>query len=327
MVSGAVRRPLALALVAVLASGCSVKRLALKGVANTLSDSGSTFASDDDPELIRAAVPFSLKLMESVLEELPTHRGLLLATCSGFTQYAYAFVQTDADLVESADFDRAEALRTRALALYLRARDYCVRHLEVRHRGIRSRLVADPKGAVAAATRDDVPGLYWTGAAWGSAIALGVDRPDLLADLPAVRALFDRALALDEAWNDGAIHTALISLDANPMMGGSAARAREHFARAVELSQGLAASPYVTLAATVSVAEQNRAEFEALLKQALAIDPDRARALRLANILAQRRARHLLSRIDELFVDNGPGAATPLSARVPSVPSKETILP
>lgn len=327
MACRAPRRPLVLALVAVLASGCSVKRLALKGVADTLTDSGSTFASDDDPDLIRAAVPFSLKLMESVLEELPTHRGLLLATCSGFTQYAYAFVQTDADLVESTDFDRAEALRTRALTLYLRARDYCVRHLELKYRGIRDRLVTDPKGAVANAAREDVPGLYWAGAAWGSAIALGVDRPDLLADLPAVRALFDRALVLDETWGAGAIHAALISLDANPMMGGSAARAREHFARAVELSRGLAASPYVTLAATVSVAEQNRAEFETLLQQALAIDPDRARPLRLANILAQRRARHLLSRIDELFVDNGPSASTPLSARVPCVPTKETILP
>jgi len=29
--------------------------------------SGTTYASDDDPELIEAALPFSLKLMESVL--------------------------------------------------------------------------------------------------------------------------------------------------------------------------------------------------------------------------------------------------------------------
>jgi predicted anti-sigma-YlaC factor YlaD len=323
MVCGAARRPLVLALVAVLASGCSVKRLALKGVADTLSDSGSTFASDDDPELVRAAVPFSLKLMESVLEALPEHRGLLLSACSGFTQYAYAFVQTDADLVESTDFDRAEALRARARSLYLRARDYCVRHLELKYRGIRGRLVTDPKGAVANVARDDVAGLYWTGAAWGSAIALGVDRPDLLADLPAVRALFDRALALDETWGDGAIHAALISLDANPMMGGSPAKAREHFARAVELSRGLSASPYVTLAASVSVAEQNRAEFEKLLQEALAIDPDRAKSLRLANILAQRRARHLLSRIDELFVGGDTAALRLLSARVLSVFPKE----
>ena len=76
--------------------------------------------------------------------------------------------------------------------------------------------------------------LYWTAAAWGSAIALGKDRPEMLADLPAIRALMERGLALDEGYEGGAIHEALILLDALPeSMGGSEARARRHFARAV----------------------------------------------------------------------------------------------
>jgi hypothetical protein len=201
--------------------------------------------------------------------------------------------------------------------MYLRARDYCLRHLELEYRGIRERLVTDPKAAVAAARAADVPALYWTGAAWGSAIALGLDRPELIADLPAVRALFDRALTLDETWNDGAIHAALISIDASPVMGGSPEKAREHFTRAVELSKGLSAGPYVTLAASVSVAEQNRAEFERLLAEALAIDVDKERRLRLANILAQRQARQLKARIDDLFVEGGTAAPPPWP--VPSV--------
>ena len=43
-----------------LASGCSVKTFAVKTVANTLSQPGDTFTRDDDPELIRAALPFGL---------------------------------------------------------------------------------------------------------------------------------------------------------------------------------------------------------------------------------------------------------------------------
>jgi predicted anti-sigma-YlaC factor YlaD len=82
---------------AVIGSGCSVKRVAVNKVGNALAGSGTTFASDDDPELIKTAVPFSLKLMESLLNENPRHEGLLLGTCRGFTQYAYAFVQEDAD--------------------------------------------------------------------------------------------------------------------------------------------------------------------------------------------------------------------------------------
>jgi predicted anti-sigma-YlaC factor YlaD len=305
-----VRALAVLALIAPIGAwGCSVKRVALKGLADTLAAAGDTFSSDEDPELIRDAVPFSLKTMESVLAELPNHRGLLLATCSGFTQYAYAFIQTDADLVEPDDFERARALRIRARRMFLRARGYCLRHLELRHAGLGTRLVTDPAGAVAGAGRDEVPALYWTGASWGSAIALGLDQPALIADLPAVRAIFDRALALDEAYDRGALHAALISIAASPVMGGSPDRARRHFARAVELSNGRSAGPYVALAASVSVAEQNRQEFERLLHAALAIDVNEEASLRLANVIAQARARHLLSRAGDLFVDDEPSPA------------------
>ena len=93
---------------AVIGSGCSVKRMAVNKVGDALAGGGTTFASDDDPELVKAAVPFSLKLMESLLNENPRHEGLLLAASSGFTQYAYAFVQQDADEMEDKDLAAAE---------------------------------------------------------------------------------------------------------------------------------------------------------------------------------------------------------------------------
>src|SRR5258705_4980162 len=84
-------------LVCFLAAGCSIRKMAVNKLGDALAVGGTTFASDDDPELIKAAVPFSLKLMESLLAESPMHKGLLFATASGFTQYALAFVQQDAD--------------------------------------------------------------------------------------------------------------------------------------------------------------------------------------------------------------------------------------
>jgi predicted anti-sigma-YlaC factor YlaD len=307
MASPALRRLALVVVVAVPGSGCSLERTALQSMAEVMAASGDTFATDGDPELVREAFPFALKTMESVLAELPEHGPLLLATCSAFTQYSWAFVQLDADLVEADDFERAQALRERARKLHLRARDYGLRDLELRYPGIRARLVTDPEGAVAETTRDDVAALFWSGAAWGLAVALGLDKPELVADLPAVRALFDRALALDEGWHRGAIHAALIALDASAPMGGTPERARAHFGRAVELSGGTAAGPYVSLAVSVALVEQNRTEFERLLQQALAIDVDREPGQRLANVLAQRKARHLLARIDDLFVPDDGG--------------------
>ena len=58
----------------------------------------------------------------------------------------------------------------------------------------------------------------------------------------------------------------------------------------------------MTLAASVAQPAQNRAEFVTLLEQAVAIDPDKAPEARLPTLIAQKRARHLLARVDDLFV-------------------------
>jgi hypothetical protein len=70
-------RCLAVVFGAMLLCGCSIKRMAVNKLGDALAAGGTTFASDDDPELVKAAVPFSLKLMESLLAESPNHLGLL----------------------------------------------------------------------------------------------------------------------------------------------------------------------------------------------------------------------------------------------------------
>jgi tetratricopeptide (TPR) repeat protein len=84
--------------------------------------------------------------------------------------------------------------------------------------------------------------------------------------------------------------------------GDPAARARQHFERALALSKGRDASPFVSLAEAVTIQKQNAKEFESLLNQALTIDPDAHPDTRLANLVMQRRARWLLSRESELFL-------------------------
>src|SRR5690349_8134336 len=77
-----------LGLIMLVSTGGCVSQIASNGLADALSGTGDTFASDDDPQLIREAAPFSLKLMESVLAETPRHRGLLTTTSRSFTEYA-----------------------------------------------------------------------------------------------------------------------------------------------------------------------------------------------------------------------------------------------
>jgi predicted anti-sigma-YlaC factor YlaD len=294
-------------LAAALSPGCSVRKVAVNALAGALAAGGDTYATDDDPELVAAAVPFGLKTIEALLVETPKHDGLLLAAASGFTQYAFAFVQSEADLLEEKDLARASALRARARKLYPRALRYGLRGLEVRHPGFEAGLRDDAlrEKTLAGTTKADVPLLYWTGAAWGAAISLSKENAELTADQGLAEALERRALSLDEAFGQGAIHDFFISFEGGrpPAAGGSVERARKHLDRAVALSGGKRAAPYVSFAETVSVGAQNRAEFEELLKKALAVDPDAVPELRLANTVSLRRAAWLLARADELFLE------------------------
>jgi predicted anti-sigma-YlaC factor YlaD len=301
-------RSAGLGLICALAGGCSVTKFAANRAGDALSGSGTTFASDDDPELIKAAVPFSLKLMESLLAKTPEHQGLLLSTCSGFTQFSFAFVEQEADETAPRDFTAARVQYVRARRLYLRARDYGLRGLNVRHPHFREELARNPQATLARTTRADVPLLYWTAASWAKAITLSKDNPELLADLPLVEAMIDRALVLDESFDRGALHSFLISYEmVRPRGDGEGKdRARKNFERALELSQGRSAGPYVSFAEAVSLPAQDRKGFEAFLQQALAIDADRFPQDRLVNLIMQKRARWLLSRADELFVEPDP---------------------
>lgn len=293
-----------LLVVALATSGCSVRQLAVNKLADTLSGGGDSFASDDDPELIRDALPFALKTQEMLLAEAPEHEGLLVATCKGFTTYSFGFVDLEADYLELESYRAAQAQRERAFRLYERALGYCFRALELRWPGIETRLKSDPEAAVQGIGEvDDVEALYWAAIAWGAQISVGLDRPEVVVHLPAARALLERCLEIDEDWGDGTLHESMITVEALPeAMGGSEERARFHLERAVELSGDARVGPYVTWAGSISERKQDKEEFRSMLEKALAIDPEARPSDRLANLVFQKRARFLLDQIDDLFL-------------------------
>ncbi len=187
--------------------------------------------------------------------------------------------------------------------MYLRALEYGLRGLEVDVPDFRAQLRKDAPTAVGKLRREEVPLLYWAASAWGSAISTAKDDAEQMADLSLAEALMRRALSLDESWERGSIHDFFVAYEGGrASVGGSLARAREHFDRAKELSNGTRVSLFVTYAETISVATQNRKEFTNLIEEALAFDVNKSPETRLANLIAQRRAKWLLGRVDSLFV-------------------------
>lgn len=300
-----VNRLPALALAAaVMATGC--RTVVVRQAANAVSGgtTGVAWSGDDDPELVRDAIPFGLKTMESLLEEGPKHEGLLGSLASGYTQYAYAFVLAPAEEAGLAGRSgEAAAGRARAKRLFLRARDYALRALELRHEGMRDGLLAvrGLDAPLRKLEKGDVALAYWAAASWALAISCAKEDMALVAELPAPGALVARALELDETWDGGTLHEFLVSYAAGR---GDPAAARRHYDRAIALGVNKKLGPHVSLVESVLVPAQDRAGSEKLLKEVLAFDVDapEVRSHRLANVLAQRRARLLLAHADDLFL-------------------------
>jgi predicted anti-sigma-YlaC factor YlaD len=300
---------MAFCILLIMCAGCSIKRIAVNRIGNALASGSSSYERDDDPDLVGDALPFGLKLIESLLAESPKHRGLLLAAASGFTEYSYAFVEQRAAEAAAESLERSSALRARSRRLYLRAHAYGLRGLEVRYHGLSDALEREPKEALARIQKRDVPLLYWTAASLGLAISTSKDNPEMIAELPVVETLIRRVMELDQGWGDGSAPEFLISIEGSRTGVRTAEkqeRMRCYFEQALDLSKGARAGLYLAYAENASVPAQDRAQFESLLHRALDIDPDRRPDSRLANLVAQRRARWLLGRIDELFLDPAP---------------------
>lgn len=286
-----------------LTTGC-VKKMAINAMANTLSgDTGGSFTQDDDLEFVGDAIPFAIKLMETVADSAPDHAPIRETLCSSFTQYALVFIQWPATQHRYDDYATYAAGQERAKRMLTRARSRCWEAWDLTYPGFSSQVLDDTTAALDRATVDDVPLLYWTGASWLSQISMSKEDPFAIGELPLAAAVIQRALALDEDWDKGSLHDLMILLEPSLPMPGGYERAREHFERAVELADGTRASPYVSLATSVSIYTQDREEFEALLSKALEIDASKSPEDQLANLYAQEQARFYLDHVDDLFLE------------------------
>lgn len=299
------KRTVVFASAAVLLASCSIRQLAIDTVIDALSEgSGSAFTADTDPDLVGEALPFALKLYEVLLVQSPENEALYLTTGSGFVMYANAYVHTPADMLPPEAYEQRVEMRGRAKRLYLRGRDYLLTGLELRHPGFVGSIGTEEFDTyLESMTLDDVPYLYWAGAGWMAAVSINAFDVKLGITRDSALSILLRGLELHDDYSDGSIHEVLISYyGALPVaLGGSEEKARHHFERAVEISNGQKPAPYVALAQAVSIRNQDHVEFVELLDAAIAIestDPDS----QLITIIMQNKARFLLESIDDYFL-------------------------
>ena len=288
---------LALLALAGLLAACSPRQLLVQGVADALATQGQ--ADEEDLALARDASPFYLKLSESLLKESPGNLKLAQSVASGFTQYAYAFVASEAERLTATDAKQAHALNERARRMYLRAHRHAMTALELSSApGFTARLMQPTAPPDAVLLRPEQVGLaYWGAASWGAAIALSKDDPDTVADLPAVVRLATWAAHTDPTHGHGALASLMGTLEA-ARPGGSVAKASQWFDQAIALAAGTQAAPYVAKAEAIAQPGGDRPEFERLLRLALAASAGRPD---MSNQVMRARAQWLLGMADDLF--------------------------
>jgi predicted anti-sigma-YlaC factor YlaD len=222
--------------------------------------------------------------------------------------YANAFVQSPAEMLPLDKYLEKAAELERAKKLFLRGADILYSGLDLKYPGFGT---AFERGTLdtylSRMKKDDVPYLYWAVAGVLSAFSLDSFNMGLGVRIPELKAMIERAYALDPDFNNGALDDFFIifysSLPEN--LGGDKDLVFQHFQRAVEKSKGLSASPYVSYAKSVAVPAQDYATFREMLENALAIDPDADPSNRLINVLSLQKARFLLDNAGVYFVSLG----------------------
>lgn len=323
------------AIILLIFSSCSINRFATRIVADALTGSagGSVFTSDDDPEFIADALPFTLKVFESLLYSDPKNIDLIEATAGGFISYANVFLQAPAELLEYEKIEEKERLLIRAASMYRRGGRYASQGLELLSPGFEESFeMGDWQVAFENLKVDAVPFLYWKAAAILGEFSVDSFNPGLMVNIPDSVALIVRALELEEDYNQGALHDLLISVFGNlPVSliysttdstdsysvkevldeyysahGKTYAQmsitdqALFHMEESLRFSNGMKVSPYVS-SSSIFIKNQDIERYKSNLNKAIEIDVNLDPENRLVNIISQRKAHWLLDHIEDYF--------------------------
>lgn len=276
-------------------SACVPRQLLVNGAADALTAQGQ--AVEEDIGLAREASAFYLKLSESLLRQSPGHLALAESVASGFTQYAYAFVASDAERMMNTDAKAAHQLNERARRLYLRAHRHAMAALTRSNPGLMASL-AKPSATQHTLLQPEQVGVaYWAAASWGAYIALSKDDPDAVADLPLAVRLAEIVWRTSPTFGQGAAASLMGNFEA-ARPGGSMAKAAAYFNEAIAAGGGQNPGPLVAKAEAIAQATGDRTTFEALLQKALSVSATR---YDLTSQIMRQRAQWLLDSVDDLF--------------------------
>jgi len=245
----------------------------------------------EDAELVAQAMPTFLLIVDGLIEGNPNDTDRLIDASKAYLSYGA--------LIELSAPDRARLM-------YRRGKDYGLRALSQKRRAVRPLLAApfSQFTEITAVLRpEDIDLVFWAASGWGAWISLSTDSMAALADLPRVILLMEWVIERDETILFGSPHLFLGMYYAAlpPILGGKPERSREHFERAIELSDGKSSMVYVQMARYYAKQIYDRELYISLLRRALDVPVDAVAELTLQNAAARELAHTLLDDTDAFF--------------------------
>jgi TRAP transporter T-component len=277
-------RGLALVIAAAALSGCVVRLIGAKA-GETLS---AAILDQSDPELVGSGMPAYLLILDGLISQHSENPALLSAGAQLFALYGSRFATPEHAVTLT---DKARRYGQKSLCL--------VHEPACRWRNIDyDRLVAELKGV----DLKSIGPLYSYAVGWLANLQATSSDWTAVGELPWVQAVLERTLELDETYEHGAVHGYLGILDSlrPPALGGKPERARRHFERAIELSQGRDLSIKVEYARRYARLVFDQELHDRLLTEVLNA-PVEAPGFTLFNVLAKQEAQKLLATSKEYF--------------------------
>ena len=252
-------------------------------------DLTATILGFDDPETIKKGVPAYLILVSSMIKSDPENPDLLEAGAQLYGAYASGFTDT------------AESKK----ALANRAFDYSSRAMCIRNTGfckVKSISYFEYEKLLSSVDESQTRHLFIFASSWAGVIDANSSDWNAVAELPKVKTSIQRVLVLDESVDNGNAHLYMAVMESllPPSLGGKPEVAKQHFDRAIEISNGRNLMAKVLYAEKYARLLFDRELHDELLKQVIESDAGENNQI-LINTLAKQKAQALLLNADDYF--------------------------
>lgn len=263
-----------------------VMNSAAKSVAEGLN---RAIINQNDVVTVRDGLPSYLLVVDGLIESNPENIDLLMAGARLYSLYASSFVSDPA---------RARLMATRGhqygqRLLCMELDDLCDAATESFDEFMVELRDTDD---------DNVPVLYSVASAWASLIQANTGDWNSIADLPKVKAMMERVVKLNESYDHGNAHLYLgvLATQLPPDLGGRPDEGRDHFERAILLSERHNLIAQVLYARQYARLVFDRELHDRLLNEVMNAPAD-VYGLTLSNTLAKQEAERLLATADAYF--------------------------